>query len=50
LTGPRQARIVAETIVEVDGRVPAPFALAFRALHRWITDGCPAGFEISMAE
>lgn len=50
MKGARQARIVAETVLEVDGKVPAPFARAFRALDRWISAGCQGQVEIPMAE
>ena len=47
MKGARQARIVAETIVQVEG-VPANFARAFRELGKWVRDGCAAGTEITM--
>lgn len=50
MKGARQGRIVAQTILAVDKRVPAPFERAFRGLDRWITGGCPGGTEIPMAE
>jgi ABC-type hemin transport system ATPase subunit len=49
MKGARQGRIVAETIIEVDGAVPEPFARALRALDKWIADGCTPVGEISMA-
>jgi len=50
MKGARQARVVAETILRIDGEVPAPFRRALRELDRWIADGCQAGAEIPMAE
>jgi putative ATP-dependent endonuclease of OLD family len=48
MKGARQARIVAEAIVEVDG-VPESFSQAFRQLDAWVrSDGLP-GTEIPMA-
>jgi hypothetical protein len=49
MKGARQARIVAETIVEVNGEVPEPFARVLRGLARWIAAGCQRVGEISMA-
>ena len=50
MKGARQARIVAETILEIDGEVPAPFARVLRALDAWIANGCQPSAEITMAE
>lgn len=50
MKGARQARIVAETIAEVDGGVPEPFASALRELDTWIAAGCHPVAEITMAE
>ncbi|HXN39577.1 MAG TPA: AAA family ATPase [Solirubrobacteraceae bacterium] len=47
MKGARQGRIVAETIVELDG-VPEPFARALHGLVAWIENGAPVGEEISM--
>jgi putative ATP-dependent endonuclease of OLD family len=35
--GARQGRIVAETIIAVDGRVPAPFAKMLQSIELWVT-------------
>lgn len=48
MKGGRQARIVAEAIVEHEG-VPPNFAGAIRALVGWIEGGCAGGAEIRMA-
>ena len=42
MKGGRQARIVAEAIVEHEG-VPPNFARAIRRLAGWIEGGCPGG-------
>ena len=47
MKGARQGRIVAETIVELDG-VPEPFGRALAGLVAWIENGGPMGEEISM--
>jgi putative ATP-dependent endonuclease of the OLD family len=47
MKGARQARIVAEAIVEVDG-VPESFSRAFRELDAWIRGNCPQGSDIQM--
>jgi putative ATP-dependent endonuclease of the OLD family len=49
MKGGRQARIVAEAIVEHEG-VPPNFARAIRALVGWIEGGCAGGAEIRMAD
>lgn len=49
MKGARQARIVAETIVDVDGGVPEPFARVLTGLADWVTSGCKRIGEISMA-
>jgi putative ATP-dependent endonuclease of the OLD family len=49
MKGARQARIVAETIVEVDGGIPEPFARALKGLALWIAEGCEPVKEISMS-
>jgi putative ATP-dependent endonuclease of OLD family len=49
MKGGRQARIVAEAIVEHEG-VPPNFARAIRALVAWIEGGCAGGAEIRMAD
>jgi putative ATP-dependent endonuclease of OLD family len=48
MKGARQGRVVAETIIELDG-VPEPFGRALRELDAWIAAGCGPGTEISMA-
>lgn len=48
MKGARQGRIVAEAIVEHES-VPEPFARALRDLNEWISAGCAAGTEITMA-
>jgi putative ATP-dependent endonuclease of OLD family len=47
MKGARQARIVAEAIVEVDG-VPGGFSQALRQLDAWVRSNCPRGTEIQM--
>jgi putative ATP-dependent endonuclease of OLD family len=47
MKGARQARIVAEAIVEVEG-VPESFSHAFRQLDAWARSDCPPGTEIQM--
>jgi ABC-type arginine transport system ATPase subunit len=49
MKGGRQARIVAEAIVEHEG-VPPNFACAIRMLASWIEEGCARGAEIRMAD
>lgn len=49
MKGGRQARIVAEAIVEHEG-VPPNFARALRSLVDWIEGGCVQGAEIRMAD
>jgi putative ATP-dependent endonuclease of OLD family len=48
MKGARQGRVVAETVIELDG-VPEPFMRALRQLDAWIAAGCAPGTEISMA-
>lgn len=49
MKGARPSRLMAETIVEVDG-VPAPFRVAMKRLHCWISMGSPMGnYELDMA-
>ena len=48
MKGARQARIVAETIIEAHG-VPECFADAFSELAKWIQEGCAPGLEIQMS-
>jgi putative ATP-dependent endonuclease of OLD family len=47
MKGGRQARIVAEAIVAVDG-VPPAFAAAFRDLAAWLRDGASRGARVFM--
>lgn len=47
IKGARPARILAETIVNVQG-VPEPFAASFLELNSWIINGCPESIEIQM--
>ena len=47
MKGARQARIVAEAIIDAHG-VPACFARAFSNLNDWIREGCDPGLEIQM--
>jgi putative ATP-dependent endonuclease of OLD family len=47
MKGARQARIVAETIIQMEG-VPQNFAQAFRSLDMWLRNGHPPGAEIQM--
>lgn len=49
MKGGRQARVVAEAIVEHEG-VPPNFARAIRKLAAWIEGGCAEGTEIAMAD
>lgn len=49
MKGARQARIVAETLVEVGGGVPEPFERALRSLATWIGEGCDPVRQISMS-
>jgi ABC-type arginine transport system ATPase subunit len=49
MKGGRQARVVAEAIVEHEG-VPPNFGRAIRALAGWIDGGCARGAEIRMAD
>ena len=48
MKGARQARIVAEAIIEAHG-VPKIFAHAFSDLAKWIHEGCVPGLEIQMS-
>lgn len=47
MKGARQARLLAETIIEEAG-VPDAFAHAFQELDAWIRDGCARDTEIQM--
>jgi len=47
MKGARQARIVAEKIIQMEG-VPQNFAVAFRSLDAWARSGHPPGVEIQM--
>ena len=47
MKGARQARIVAEAIIDAHG-VPECFARAFSDLNDWIREGCNPGLEIQM--
>lgn len=47
MKGARQARIVAEAIIDAHG-VPECFARAFSNLNDWILEGCNPGLEIQM--
>jgi ABC-type arginine transport system ATPase subunit len=49
MKGGRQARVVAEAIVEYEG-VPPSFARTIRKLAAWIEGGCERGTEITMAD
>lgn len=49
MKGGRQARIVAEAIVDQEG-VPPNFARALRGLAEWIENGCARGAEIAMGD
>ncbi len=48
MKGARQARIVAEAIIDAEG-VPDNFAMALQQLDAWIRDGCKPGSEIEFA-
>ena len=47
MKGARQARIIAEAIIDIHG-VPECFTLAFSRLDEWIREGCVPGPEIQM--
>ena len=47
MKGARQARVIAEAIIDVHG-VPECFALAFSRLDEWIREGCVPGLKIQM--
>ncbi len=47
MKGARQARIVAETIVQAEG-VPSNFAAALGELDAWVREGCAPGHEIQL--